>query len=85
MGFADSQTCGELARTHKWCGVWVFTADGKGLMSGSYDDTAKYWDVSLLGNRQGVSTITMVNEADGLPLLRSFLCQCAFCSFILQC
>ena len=51
----------------------VFTPDGRGLMSGSYDNTVKYWDVSLLGNRQGVSAGTVVNDDDGFPLVRRFL------------
>ena len=50
------------------CGT-VFTADGKGLLSGSYD---KNWDVSSLGNRRGVLTGTVANEAS-FPLVRSFL------------
>ena len=63
----------------KWRGhrysVWsvVFTADGKGLMSGHYDKVVKYWDVSLLGNRRGVSTGLVVHEDDGFPLVQSFL------------
>ena len=71
------------SRTHrllaKWWGhtygVWctVFTPDGKGLISGDGDRTAKYWDVSLLGNRQGVPTERVVDEEDGFPLIRSFL------------
>ena len=73
------------SRTHrlvaKWQGhigcVWstVFTTDGKGLMSGSgsYDKTVKYWDVSLLGNRRGVSWRTVVNEEDGFAEVRRFI------------
>ena len=71
------------SRTHrlmaKWWGhtnsVWctAFTGDGKRLMSGSYDKTVRCWDVSLLRNRQGVSTGTVVNENDGFPEVRSYL------------
>ena len=41
-------------------------------MSGGRDCMVKYWDVSSLGKRQGVTTDTMVNE-DGFPEVRSFL------------
>ena len=70
------------SRTHrlmaKWRGhtniAWcmVFTADGKGLVSGGEDQMVKYWDVSLLGNRQGVTSGMVVNEEDGFPLVRNF-------------
>ena len=35
--------------------VWdvAFTPDGRGLMSGSADETLKYWDVSRLANGPG--------------------------------
>ena len=69
------------SRTHKLVATWQghgsdvycteFTPDGKGLMSGSEDQTVKYWDVSSLGIRQGVST-GVVNE-QGFPEVRSFL------------
>ena len=60
-GHADSLWCTE------------FTPDGKGLISGSSDQTAKYWDVTLLGIQQGASTGTVVNEEQGFPEVRSFL------------
>ena len=31
----------------------VFTPDGRGLVSGSYDKTLKYWDISRLVNGPG--------------------------------
>ena len=71
------------SRTHrlvaKWRGhtdgVWCteFMPDGQGLISGGYDKTVKYWDVSLLGNRQGVSTGMVLNEELRLPFVRTFL------------
>ena len=71
------------SRTHRLVAKWmghtgrvlctVFTADGKGLMTGGYDKVVNYWDVSLLGNRRGVSTEAVVNEEQGFPLVRSFL------------
>jgi len=35
--------------------VWdvAFTPDGRGLVSGSADETLKYWDVSRLANEPG--------------------------------
>ena len=68
------------SRTHrlvtKWQGrannpVWCtkFTPGGKGLVSCS-DKTVQYWDVSSLGNRQGVS---MRTEESGFPLVRNFV------------
>jgi len=32
----------------------AFTPDGRGLVSGSRDDTLKYWDVSRFANGPGV-------------------------------
>ena len=32
----------------------AFTPDGRGLVSGSWDKTLKYWDVSRLANGPGV-------------------------------
>ena len=71
------------SRTHRLMAMWrghtnsawcmVFTADGKGLVSGGEDQMVKYWDVSLLGNRQGVTSGMVVNEEDGFPLVRNFL------------
>ena len=29
----------------------AFTPDGRGLVSGSFDNTLKYWDISRLANR----------------------------------
>ena len=70
------------SRTHKLVATWQghasdsdvycteFTPDGKGLMSGSEDQTVKRWDVSSLGIPQGVST-RVVNE--GFPEVQSFL------------
>ena len=82
-GNSDSSLCIWDYRTHrlvaKWLGhassVWctVFTPDGKGLMSGHSDKTIRYWDVGSLGNRQGMSTGTVVNEERGFPEVRSFL------------
>ena len=70
------------SRTHKllarWCGhtsgvlCAEFMPDGKGLMSGSFDKTVNYWDVGSLGNRQGMSTGTVVNEEHYPPEVRSF-------------
>ena len=44
----------ESLRGHKHA-VWsvVFTPDGRGLVSGSSDNTLKYWDVSCLANGPG--------------------------------
>jgi len=35
--------------------VWsvVFTPDGRGLVSGSSDNTLKYWDISRLASQPG--------------------------------
>jgi len=54
-----------------WC--TEFTPDGKGLMSGGSDNMVRYWDVSLLGNRRGMSTGMAVDEEQGFPEVRSFL------------
>ena len=63
------------SRTHRllarWCGhtqpvcCTEFTPDGKGLMSASLSGKVKYWDLSLLGSQQVLST--------GFPLMRSFV------------
>ena len=83
------------SRTHRLLAKWwehtswvwstVFTADGKCLMSGGSDGMVKYWDVSLLGNRQDVSAGTVVNEEDGFPLVRSFFGHHVCSPFILRC
>jgi len=48
---------GELLQTLRGHrdGVWgvAFTPDGRGLVSGSWDETLKYWDVSRLANGPG--------------------------------
>ena len=56
MRIWDART-GELLETlrgHTHC-VWdvAFTPDGRGSVSGSEDNTLKYWDVSRLGNGPG--------------------------------
>ena len=64
LGHKDSVRCTE------------FTPDGKGLMSGGSDQTVKCWDVSLLGNRPGASTGTVVDEQQlqqSFPEVRSFV------------
>ena len=72
----DSRTLNLVA---KWSGCsfcvscMEFTLDGKGLISGGLDKTVCYWDVSLLGNRQGASTRTVVNNVRRLPEPRRFL------------
>jgi len=40
------------------CNV-AFTPDACGLVSGSWDTTLKYWDVSRIGTREGYSACTM--------------------------
>ena len=73
----------------RWSGCLVgvnymeFTLDGKGLISGGLDTTVRYWDVSLLGNRQGASTGTVVNKVRRLPELRRFLGHDVRCVLIL--
>ena len=44
----------ETLRGHR-DGVWgvAFTPDGRGLVSGSWDETLKYWDISRLANGPG--------------------------------
>ena len=69
------------SRTHKlvanWMGhgdwVWCvkFTPDGKGLMSGSKDMTAKYWDVSSLGIYGATPGREVVNPEPSFPLIFS--------------
>ena len=56
MGIWDART-GELLETlqgHTYR-VWdvAFTPDGRGLVSGSHDNTLKYWDISRLANGPG--------------------------------
>ena len=53
--------------------VWCveFTPDGKGLMSGSRDKTAKYWDVSSLGIREAASRRETVVLGHSFPSVRS--------------
>ena len=52
----DARTGGflETLRGHR-DGVYgvAFTPDGRGLVSGSSDNTSKYWDVSRLANEPG--------------------------------
>ena len=68
--------------THKlvanWMGhggwVWCveFMPDGKGLMSGSWDMTVKYWDVSSLGIHGTASGRVVGNDEHSFPLIRTF-------------
>ena len=53
-----------------WC--VEFTPDGKGLMSGGSDMTARYWDVSSLGMHGAASRREVVNPEHSFPLIRSF-------------
>ena len=69
MGFAGRQACGEVVGTYRGL---VLHGIYSRWQSGSYDKTVKYWDVTLLGNRQ-VSMGTIVNKEQGFPLVRSFL------------
>ena len=43
----------------------VFTPDGKGLLSSSYDKTVKYWDVSSLSMPRNVEGQGRSSETDG--------------------
>lgn len=71
----------------KWrghsAGVWSteWTPDGKGLVSGGSDRVVKYWDVNLLGDRQG----TVVNVDMGFPLVRRFVGHHVRCLLLLPC
>ena len=79
----DSSLCIWDFRTHNLVARWrghrhsvrciEFTHDGRGLMTGSADQTVKYWDLSLLGDRRGVSTGLAGKEEQGFPELRSLL------------
>ena len=67
-----------------WC--VEFTPDGKGLMSGSEDMTAKYWDVSSLGIYGATPGREVVNPEPSFPLIFSghgvrccFISLHAFC------
>ena len=82
------------SRTHrlvaKWwghtSGVWCikFTPDSNGLISGGSDRTVKFWDISLLGDLQGVASGTVVNEEQCFPLLRSFSGHDVRCALLLS-
>ena len=52
----DARTCEllERLRGHEgWVYSVAFTPDGYGLVSGSLDNTLKYWDISRLVNEPG--------------------------------
>ena len=94
-GKSDTSLWIWYSRTHRLAAKWwpedtssvrcmVFTPDGKGLMSGGDDGRVMYWDVSLLGRRQGVSTGRVVNEGQGFPLVRTFLCHDVRCVLLLS-
>jgi len=53
----------------------VFTPDGKGLLSSSFDGTVKYWDMRSLGEARGTSTaenfVTLIRQFGGHPVSKS--------------
>ena len=63
--------------------VWCieFTPDGTSLICAAFNGTVKYWDVSSLGNRRGVSTGTI---EEGFPEVVMFLGQDVGCVLLLS-
>ena len=80
------------SRTQKLVAIWMghsgwvwcveFTPDGKGLMSGSEDMTAKYWDVSSLGIHGATSGREGVNNERSFQLILTFSGHTVRCCFI---